>query len=546
MPDTLHATLTPDAVTRSGSWTVVGAASAQAALSDTDNLTYVTTPSAVAGVDGTMRLSFGDAATVASDTIITVVKLVYNAAMSTGSGTVQVVLALADGTAIGTAFGPLSATPTSAIFSLARPGGGDWTIADVNGLTVALVGAPVGTTRVYRVHLEVYKNTIPVVVATSPTATVTTVANASDPQLVWTYFDLDSDLQEFIRIKLFSGTAFVTDPETETARLLVDTGDLKYTATSIGAQAQVNGSYRWAVKVRSEQSTAWSAWSQRALDYDLPSPLPPSITATPNPTLNRYDLVVTATAGPNPTEFVAMQRSENSGVTWRQVFGASKITYAGPVSISEYYSPRMSRAFAAASFGSVNYNAPQNYNAGVGYNGNLMTAAVGPANVVRFRARSGRMFNGATLWSQWQEVNPLSLVGDGTTWLKHPHDPTKSITIQQVANWETTSEEDMSVLRAAGRADWVVMSGVIGFLKGDIEMIFGSDAAYAAFVTLRAFAIPLLLQTCFGDSALDQTWVRLGPVSSVVRVTTGPSQKINQYRRVKVGFVETKTPPAPV
>jgi hypothetical protein len=77
-----------------------------------------------------------------------------------------------------------------------------------------------------------------------------------------------------------------------------------------------------------------------------------------------------------------------------------------------------------------------------------------------------------------------------------------------------------------------------------MEMIFAGDAAWYAFEALRAPIFPIaptsyLFQSCWGDTVLEQMWVRFGPTRSVVRVTTGPQQHITQYRRVKVGFVQT-------
>ncbi len=140
-------------------------------------------------------------------------------------------------------------------------------------------------------------------------------------------------------------------------------------------------------------------------------------------------------------------------------------------------------------------------------------------------------------------VEPTSLLADNRTWLKHPYDPSQSIVVSPDANFDSTSEEVQAALRGTGRADWVVFGDVPSLEKGELSMVFAGDPAWQSFESLRATAtpVPLLLQTCFGDGALEQLWIRLGPNRALTRVThTG--QRIKQYRRAKVGFHETMRP----
>jgi hypothetical protein len=554
----LHATIVPDGLIAPGTWTIGGGApSLVSAVADADDLTYA----ANTGGDRVLWFSVGNIPALSAGEVITHLRIRYRASMAAFvGGNITLYFSLGGGTE-GTALGPLGTSIAEGDFTLeSPPGGGDWTEAMVNAMAVAAVSWQTGETRLHRLWIEVHTNTPPdaVPLATDPVV-VSTVAGPGEPVRNWAYFDADGDLQEQVHIKLFAGADAVADPETEVGRLVSDTGEFDYTGTAIGFNTWPNGPYIWAIKAKDVGGT-FGPWAQRAITYDLPVPPPPLVTATPDPGLARYVVTLDDVAGTYPTEFFQIQRSENSGVTFRQFYGGDNVAFSGtPVTLWDYRSPRMARPYTPESFGAFGFNEAVGFNAEVGFNG-AFTPSVGPLNVVRYRARAGRIYNGVTIWSGWTTITPDNLVGDGSMWLKHPFDPGKSILLQQLADWTTTSEEDMSILRSAHRQDFVVFAGVASWKRGEMELIFSSDAAYQAFENLRAPttsytaldanvglitpAAPTayLFQSCFGDTALEQVWMRLGPTLSTTRVTTGPSQHTNQYRRVKIGFVETRIP----
>ncbi len=215
------------------------------------------------------------------------------------------------------------------------------------------------------------------------------------------------------------------------------------------------------------------------------------------------------------------------------------------MTIIDYEAPRMAAPFTPATFSSVGYNEPIGYNAPISYAAELDVAAIGTPNVVRYRATAVRyhVTSGEETWSAATVVEPESLLADNHSWLKHPYDPSASIIVSPDADFDSTSEEIQSALRGLGRADWVVFGDIPSLEKGELSIVFAGDAAWESFEALRAIAtpVPLLLQTCFGDTALEQLWIRLGPNRARTSVThTG--QRIQQYRRVKVGFSETARP----
>lgn len=563
----LHATIFPNGTVRAGSWLIGGGAgSLDAAVADNNDATYAYLLGAA--TDPVAQFSFDDIPALGASAVVTHLRLRYRAsAVGSGLGGTLRLDLLFGGQGITTAIGPVAATIGEADYTLELFAGQPWTAAQINSF-VAAISATTGEIRVHRIWIEVHTQTPPTAIwSAGDPVTITSVAGPGEPFRNWAYFDADSDPQQQIHIKLFEGGAAVTDPETEVARLVTDTGAVTFGGTSVGFNVWPNGPYMAAIKA--SDGKGFGPWNQRAITYDLPVPEAPSLTATPNPTLNRYEVTLDDVAGAYPTEFFQVQRSENSGQTYLLFYGGTNVAFSGtPVTIYDYRSPRMARPYTAASMVAVGYNEPLNYNEPVGYNGILAASASGPLNVVRYRARAGRIYNGVTVWSAWTIITPDNLVGDGTMWLKHPVDPAKSILLQQLANWETTSEEDMSILRAAHRQDFVVFAGVASWKRGELELIFSSDAAYEAFENLRApktVVVALdagagtgtgagtgsispstptsyLFQSCFGDTALEQVWMRLGATLSMTRVTTGPQQHANQYRRVKIGFVETKIP----
>jgi hypothetical protein len=134
-------------------------------------------------------------------------------------------------------------------------------------------------------------------------------------------------------------------------------------------------------------------------------------------------------------------------------------------------------------------------------------------------------------------------VGDCTTRLKHPYEPSLNMAIVDNANLTSTSTEDMAVQGASNRPDWAVFRGTVRLEVGKIDLQVMGDADWAAFEALRQSQSPLLLQTVYGDSILEQMWVVLGPERSVTRMTV-PRMQQRSYRRVSIGFTQVAQPAA--
>ncbi|HEX7276496.1 MAG TPA: hypothetical protein VF244_03915, partial [Acidimicrobiales bacterium] len=170
-------------------------------------------------------------------------------------------------------------------------------------------------------------------------------------------------------------------------------------------------------------------------------------------------------------------------------------------------------------------------------------------NPIRYRVTSGHALSFDATTGAVAEyvlgtsltVMPTALVGDCNTHLKHPYVPALSVLIEDNANLESSSAEDMAILGASGREDWAVFRGTVRMEQGRLGLQVIGDANWLALETLRKAQVPLLLQTSYGDTLLEQMWVVLGPERSVVRMTV-PRQNLLAYRRVSIGFTQVAAP----
>ncbi len=542
----------PVSTVSNGSFEVFGSPSAHAALADGLDASYVLQRPVSASADPTLELALTAHGPLPAFSIVKSLRIdvkVGQAVLGMGPLRMDLVVEGA-GSSVGGVM-PLDSVPQSfAVYLANRPGGGTWQEDDLQTLRIRLVGPRATTafdwTRINFVQVTPVLNYAPYAAPTGPGS----VTNTSKPLLSWYYFDADGDRQGQFEAKVFSGATAVTDPGTETARLVghIPPTHLDVPSEGIGSFESPglrNGTYRWAIRVKDQGGTLWGQWLQATIVINTTANAAPTMTVTPDVATASYTIVlgIAADAYPDPTFFI-LERSDDYGATWDFVRGGEEIAYAGlPVTVVDYEAPRMAAAFTPAIESSVGYNEPVGYNAPISYAGEITTPASGTPNVVRYRATAVRVVSGEELWSQATIVEPTSLLADNRTWLKHPYDPTQSIVLSANANFASTSEEVQAALRAVGRADWVVFGDIPSLEKGDLEMVFGGDAAWQSFEALRATPtpVPLLLQTCFGDTALEQLWIRLGPNRALTRVTHS-GQRIKQYRRATVGFSETRRP----
>ena len=313
----LHATLDPDAALATTNWTVTGTGSFVTALSDGSDGTYAR-QNAYPGASLTMGLA--DTPALPSQwTQFTGVRVnlrVENTTVITDAVTAR--LQLPSGN-IGQTF---SVPALSGIIELAgpiwysRPDGVPWSAADINAMTCNV--AEVVGSRVYKLSVSVFINWAPTL-SPSPLGTVTTTTR---PWYPWAYSDIDGDPQERVGIKLFSGSGAVLDPETETARLLWDSGAIITAGNSYQQPFPLDAaaSYRWAIHGMDAGSTFWGPWNQDVFSTSITPPDAPTVYVIADQPNNRV-LVLPEPGGGASTEFYQVERSEDVGLTWQSIAG---------------------------------------------------------------------------------------------------------------------------------------------------------------------------------------------------------------------------------
>lgn len=546
MPDSLYGNSVPISTQQSGMWTLHGAASFHDAVDDPALDGFVRSDlSTPRGVPRDLRYAMAPLAAPFGIEKVRFVRIAAQAFVNAGSNSVRGEVITPNGVApFELAINSVAPAISLTTVDLGSGPAGPWTLTDLSDMQVNLLPRSVfSTVSIFEFYFQLWYNETPTATPSGPG----TVTSTSFPLLSWTYADPESDPQDQIEVKLFTGAAGVADPSTETERLYGHTPPMTYSGTSIRSPGLWNGSYRWAARAKDTGSGAFGDWRQAGMTVALNfEPDPPVLIVTPEPELARYHIIIGDAGG--GTQGFILQRSDDYGATWVDVRGASQLNpvyYVGtPVQLYDYEAVRMARSSTAPVMTSIGYNEPVNYNAPINYNESVVVAGIGPPNAVRYRAWAFKTFGGEVLWGDPTVVTPESLIGRDVR-LKHPHDPDRNLLVQQLADFTSTSEEDLAALRAVGRADWVVFGDVPSLEKGELSLIFPGDSVWLEFEKLRGVpegsASPVLLQTCFGDTILDQMWIRLGPNRSITRVTH-TDQQVKQYRRCAVGFFQTIRP----
>lgn len=319
MASVLHAFMFVDSVVLAGGWVPTGAGSINTALSDSSDTTYA----AQSGGSGELVVGLGNPTAVPAFAQITAVGFWVVANRPSGDGTTSFSLVTSTGGRL--VFGPTLKASIDTYFSpqwSLKPDGTRWTTADVNALVWAAQDLGAGLAHAIDVVGLVYVNHAPTISSVGPTGTVST---STQPLITWAYADSDGDACERVRVKVFSGSSSVGDPETETVRLVYDSGVLFQTATQHQmSEALANGDYRVAVKAADAGSNgSFGGWTQAGFTISVSLPPTPVWSVVENQDDQRYEILVAPGAGVS-TDFFSVERSFPFG-DWRPVFGAELV-----------------------------------------------------------------------------------------------------------------------------------------------------------------------------------------------------------------------------
>lgn len=156
---------------------------------------------------------------------------------------------------------------------------------------------------------------------------------------------------------------------------------------------------------------------------------------------------------------------------------------------------------------------------------------------IKYRAKATRMSGSSPVDSVWSALVTGVLGSDGYNWLKSPTDPNLNMRVVfsfgQGQQLETTAKEEQTAYLPKGRSAYVVFGSHTEGEEFDLPLLFMTDAAYQSFETLRKRRETLMLQTVYGETALEQFWIKLGPDRANKRVNTY-KQESNQMRKVEI------------
>jgi len=405
-------------------------------------------------------------------------------------------------------------TSVQAVTGTAEPdpnSGRLWFQDEINLVTVAFSSSPDSPAnsrgmRIMRASLLVVVNMAPSVSMTGPAGVVSTT---SHPVVTWTYSDAEGDAQERYRIRVFNSAQYLAggfDPAKSDA--VWDSEEAFSSGTSRAINPIVLGDTNAPVLYRAYGSVAdlgskgrfsyWSpfaSWSQA-----VASPGPPTLVASADTPNNRVALTLVATGLLVSTTSIIVQRSDDSGASWRDVVRCSPGTC-------------------------YDYSAPRN------------------GSPLLYRARA--IHNDGTTYSEsaYSAPVPVTLASDGSAWLKSFSNPGLNTRLcLSTHEFSSKSEESQGVFLALGRPAPVINGGQISKEVFDsIPFAFLNDAQYNAFEALRATKEPLLLQTCYGDSRQEQYVIRLlSPRSRTV--VTVLNRRQGQLRTTDIAAVEVAYP----
>lgn len=562
----------PTTTPQLGSGSVVGAATAHAALADSSDGTYVQQSSRIRLDGAVTRVGFATPSLPAGAKVLSVairdrVQTVtpgfpapvcnHWLRSSTGAivfaGQVPVIDKLPFYSFVPTTSTSTWADRTVGTFTTG-PGGKPWNVVDPttggNGNLVGLtydIGRGddflTSTLRVSAVFLDIVYQQASTVTVTGPTGT----SQATRPTVTWTYASADSQPQQAYRVAIYTSAqtsapgfvAFTTTPIQASAITPGQTWtptsgwvlgeDLLWTCvqdlTDGNYVAYVQATSRWAGSGDFPTGTASSSWTRAA----TPSNPPPAATlssATFDAANNRVALTFAPSSSSPTTLAFTVEASRNGGQKWDPIPRLTKLPASGMTPITDY-----------------DYVAP-----------------LGVTSQYRVIALNGTPLVGALSPSNTLTVTP----SDKRHWLKHPGNPLLNTVLPLQA--PRTSDTGIKITQRQMMATFQPLGGagtdvpaftVFGPNYGDeyeIELVFGPgnngftgadelNYLWPAVDQLRKAGTTLLFQKPDGD----QLWVALGSgASGTDTVSTYNSSNGNpsrvQWRRIKLIFTETQPP----
>lgn len=442
-----------------------GSATIHAALSDNSDSTYV--KKSAAG-NGTVTVGFGTFAVPGSERIKQV-RIRARAACPTSASRLSIIpMTRVNGvnysgpalTLVGT---NALATFAGAYFTSA-PDGRAWDQDRIDGLRAQILDSATGAdlSSIYELYFDVVTTTQPSVNVTAPTGTITAT---SLPEVGWDYTDADGTEQEFYRIRVFTSAQYTAggfDPSQSTA--VWDSGLIASNDnTATIGEHLLDGTYRaYMVVAKTVGGQAlYSGWDYSQFVVDTTPPGVPTFTSAFTAGSNRVDIQITgqSISGSFDAQVFQVQRSDDNGVTWADVTGASAVIPSATLLATVY-----------------DYAAPR-------------------AATAQYRVRSIGTLAANEVASAWAAAQLVAVTNDGTWWLKAVTSPTLNkggVTVKP--GFSTEPEEQIGVFRPIGRVSAVTVAAALQGEDGKLTIVT-TASDFAAVWALVTFQGTLLLQS---------------------------------------------------
>jgi hypothetical protein len=327
--------------------------------------------------------------------------------------------------------------------------------SDVDSLQLRAVYG-FGNITFYELYLDITYALVPSVSVTAPTGSITTTTS---PTIVWGYTPgTDGGPQSRYQLRVFSAAQYGIggfDPGSSPATY--DSAELLGNASSkIVGPLPNSTTYRAYVRVAQSINGApqYSTWQYTGFSVAVTTADVSTVASTADSTNARIRVTVTRNTGTPQWATMDLQRSDDGGITWSQVRGATGTVPPGDVWIG------------------------YDYEAGNG------VAAI-------YRARANSSPGGGLVTGAWVTSSSVSW-SDTNLWLKDLTYTTRNMVVNNDLMPEPTYGRPQGVFRIIGSAAPVVVSDVLQYGVSTIQLETYTDAESAALKQLVGGAVLLL------------------------------------------------------
>lgn len=411
------------------------------------------------------------------------------------------------------AFGSISGTATNAGTSITTAtsswGTGRLSQTEVDSMKVTASSSASSTSgsitsRAYWIEVEMVYVAQPTVVLDAVAPDPYT-ASTSIP-MSWTpTFDADGGAQTRYRL-------YVTDDNDGDA-VVYESGEVLGAAVSANAGPLGNGNYtaHLAVAQTVNGVAHWSDYATDSFEVDVVTSDVDAVTASAVDADGKIVVTVDRDAATEPWEFVEVQRSSDSGVTWADVRFATFVDATGD----------------ADEFVTEDHESPN-------------------GTSVVYRARATYYSVGLPITGPWTSSSSVSW-SSSAEWLKSVSDPSLNVTIKGAQFGTQSRSKSAAVFDVVGTSAPVVVADIMSTPAGSISIsVEGVDALRSLLQLLEAetvFVLNLLPESLTGTSLDGFQYIAVLNVGEDWRTQYYFGDVDSELRTVTLPYVSVTSPP---